>query len=918
MPDRSERATESANHRQHDHAERGHETAREQTQAHAGPEGEIAQPTMMGGTPSGILSGDGGVSLQRSHAKMLSEAGLNRSLNAQRRINMYLQLQRNYGNSHVQQVQRLIKEHSHTGEEAEHGAGAGNVVDTADVAEGAEEVAQDVQSKAVEETAGRAQVSRKQGVALQRVPIKDAPTPETLLEKKDPPAATPATPGTTPATPPPAPPPPAYEAKPYTGQAAYDMTRLGDSVSVKVRILFLSPPTDTDASGNMLPDNDPKRSGGEIPSGDARRTEALNLVGGNTAHTGGTGTGSKGGITSVWNNKAELVGKKKAAPGTGAGSHSDAGPNPAPATEGPDIVLPIKFSAEAVFSPSQDHDQRVFLHAATDVADPNRADPSRNLRPATPPTPPPPGTPAPPAPKPRMSVIDAGNWYTARPQGNYGFKKDGDPDNFPLDLIYAHEYGHYLGIPDEYSRSNPAMHLIMHGVTPNQADRDKMDKQIDAASSEEIILAAMMPQLQSHMNAISKAMLDAIKDQKKVILRRMSAALRTGWHNKTVLNTITTQVNSHLDAVAAVPATPAAGTTPASPGSAALPEQKKAKKASHEAVVFEATKNLSYLTNAQKAIDLVLRLGAADKWINGIMTGALEGAMGKVTNNHVHQIGAGVPELPAGGVGMRVDTIGVPGTSASLDTASGNAARTLVGAAPAGTTPPRVAPSGSLLAAIAKLPAAWKGMSTMFNGADIEKLIPTLASANLEKGGFRGAVADSPRKLYKELYTRFNDVCESASYNALSRFMSGQVQPLIESQLQELLTAIRAEAASPGTATPTGTSTSRGGTPDPAIAARAAAIKTAVTTMSTEAKKIQDTPETTTDASGKTTNNDMHVRMTMNTTMGSQYDGTDVRPNYMESIVRNFNARRDPAVLKHEDETDFTARRIAAGPATTP
>ncbi|MEO5953590.1 MAG: hypothetical protein ABIQ44_14080, partial [Chloroflexia bacterium] len=794
---------------------------------------------------------------------------------------------RTYGNSHVQQVQRLMKEHQSS-------------------SGGAEQT--DVQRDAA--TQGETK-SKGRGTPLQRVPIKDAPSPETLLEKQDPPATTPATPGVTPATPPPAPPPPAYVANAYTGHAAYDMTRRADSVNVNVRILFLAPPTDTDASGNMLPDDSPLRKGGPIPSGDARRTEALNLTGGNTANTGGTGTGAKGGITSVWNNKAELVGRQKAPVGAGAGSRSDA----APATVGPEIVLPIKFQATAVFDASQDHDQRVFLHGATDVANPTQADPSRNLRPATPPPAPPPGTPAPPAPKPRMSVIDAGNWYTARPNGNYGFKKAGDPNNFPLDTIYAHEYGHYLGIPDEYSRSNPAMHILMHGVTPNQAERDKMDKEIDAASSEEIIMAAMMPELQKHMNAISKAALQAITDQKKVLLRKLTASLRTSWHNKAVLDAILGQVNSHLDAVAAVPAVPASGSTPASPGSAALPEQKKAKRAAREAVIFEATKNLSYKTKAQDAIDNVLSLGSADAWINGILSDALEKASGKVMNNHLHKIGAGVQGMPTAGLDMRVDTLGVPGTSANLDTAAANASRTLVGAAPAGTTPPTVHPSGSLLSQISKLPESWRTMANLFSEAEVEQSIQLLSAGNLEKDNFRGKVNDSPRKLYKQLYDRFNSVTESASYQAIARLMQGQIQPLMEGQLQELLTAIKAEAASHGTATPSGTSASSG-TPDPAIAARAAAIKTAVTTMSTEAKTMQDTPETTTDAAGKTTQNPLHVRMTMNSTMGSQYNSTDVRPNYMESVVRNFNARRDPAVLKHEDETDFTARRIAPGPGS--
>src|SRR5690242_14138402 len=117
MPERSDKASESVA-RRHDHSERGHDTSREQSQAPIAPEYGVDTPELMGSAPSGITAGDGGVSLQRSHAKMLGDVGLGRSINAQRRINMYLQLQRTYGNAHVQQVQRLIREHRTPGEDA--------------------------------------------------------------------------------------------------------------------------------------------------------------------------------------------------------------------------------------------------------------------------------------------------------------------------------------------------------------------------------------------------------------------------------------------------------------------------------------------------------------------------------------------------------------------------------------------------------------------------------------------------------------------------------------------------------------------------------------------------------------------------------------------------------------------------------
>ncbi len=35
---------------------------------------------------------------------------------------------------------------------------------------------------------------------------------------------------------------------------------------------------------------------------------------------------------------------------------------------------------------------------------------------------------------------------------------------FTEEQIYAHEYGHLIGLPDEYSHSHPQMHALLHDI----------------------------------------------------------------------------------------------------------------------------------------------------------------------------------------------------------------------------------------------------------------------------------------------------------------------------------------------------------------------------------------------------------------------------------------------------------------------
>jgi hypothetical protein len=89
--------------------------------------------------------------------------------------------------------------------------------------------------------------------------------------------------------------------------------------------------------------------------------------------------------------------------------------------------LPVTFQAVAVFT-GDDYDNIVIIHPQSVAA----------------------GTPG--------QVIDAGNYYINK--GTY----TGDEK-----VIAAHEYGHLIGIPDEYSQSNVQMNALLHQAAPTTA-----------------------------------------------------------------------------------------------------------------------------------------------------------------------------------------------------------------------------------------------------------------------------------------------------------------------------------------------------------------------------------------------------------------------------------------------------------------
>ena len=211
------------------------------------------------------------------------------------------------------------------------------------------------------------------------------------------------------------------------GSYNYDMTRDGDAgVTVTVKIRFLSqarnttPPPTPNSAG--LPElGDPSGPLTEIPvtDPDDRR---------------GWATGIAAGAVKVWNDRLDLIEDAAPAPAAG-GPAADAGApaagvpagGAAPAT--PSAASPKKlkvtFASVPVWGLADKADTQIIIHPKSTIA----------------------GTPGQP--------IDESNWYVNK--GGY----TGDDK-----LIAAHEYGHLLGINDEYSQNSSQLNALIHQAAP--------------------------------------------------------------------------------------------------------------------------------------------------------------------------------------------------------------------------------------------------------------------------------------------------------------------------------------------------------------------------------------------------------------------------------------------------------------------
>jgi hypothetical protein len=317
-------------------------------------------------------------------------------------------------------------------------------------------------------------------------------------------------------------------------KASYEMTRDSTGVTVVIKIRFLQQARNTTPPPSPNPTGLPElgqlvRSPSVIPVNDPsdRRTWAKD-------------TANK--ATTLWNSrKISFASLDHPQPGEGAGAYAP----PLPPTA---IRLPVTFKAEAVFGLNDPAHQQVIVHPPASI----------------------PGSPGHP--------IDAGNWYLQDPAKRAAAYPHGD------DVIYAHEYGHMLGIPDEYSQSNEQLNALMHQAAPTTAASSRAA--LDKTTIERMTLAALTRPLQAQLHAAIPLVVAALAAKRSAVTRKLAAAARAGAVSANVRAELASELTAESDART-------------SPGVTS-------------AVAFQTTKNFSNLSIADQAVRGGFAIGSGE------------------------------------------------------------------------------------------------------------------------------------------------------------------------------------------------------------------------------------------------------------------------------------------------------------------
>ena len=163
--------------------------------------------------------------------------------------------------------------------------------------------------------------------------------------------------------------------------------------------------------------------------------------------------------------------------------------------------LPVTFEAVAVFGLGEAYDNIVIIHPSSVAA----------------------GTPG--------QAIDAGNYYINK--GTY--KADEN-------VIAAHEYGHLIGIPDEYSQSNEQMNALLHQAAPSTAP--SAQAALDRKTVERMVLSSLRDPLYSALNTAMPSVTDALRAKRAAVKKQLAAAARAGVKDPAVRSELATQLTA--------------------------------------------------------------------------------------------------------------------------------------------------------------------------------------------------------------------------------------------------------------------------------------------------------------------------------------------------------------------------------------
>lgn len=611
----------------------------------------------------------------------------------------------------------------------------------------------------------------------------------------------------------------------YSMTAKYEMTRSGDSAAtVTVKIRFVSQSRNTvDPASPTAPAGTPRLgaligSPTEIPADDPRRAWATGVV--------------EEGVK-IWNGRLTFVGEEE----------QPAPPDPVAGVPPPTIVkkrLPVTFRAEPVFGLGDAAHSQVVVHSPTTVA----------------------GTPGHP--------IDAGNYYM-----NKGTSYSGDDS-----VITAHEYGHLLGIPDEYSQSNEQLNALIHEAAP--ANAASAGKALDKETVKRMVLVSLREPMYFKLDAALPQISAALRTQRTQVTRRLRDAARNG----AVSGDVVTQLTSQLEARAA-------GQVKADvPG----------------AVAFQTTRNFSSAGYAGTAVTSAFSTAGLSAQIGDTYWNALSKGYG----SNVAVAGLGNVSINVhGAVGASTASGGAnAGSAGGLATSSVGPTPTPAGGGAAGGGGtlglPAITPPASLVDKLTALPATWGAAGSAVETGITQdkfaaKMVGTLKTAQIVSaitsmlpGGTPQTIGTTGR-LYREAYSLVSNAARTASRELITELISSQMDPLLQSNVTDLVGAIDTEVERIMGTPASGVAAL--GTPDPNMTALVNAMKARL-----DADKAA-TAGGGRDPLGKTggTAPVQDVTYSYQGLMGSNAT-TAVRADQFAPMVKQFNDN-----LKTELEKPFTA-----------
>jgi hypothetical protein len=645
-----------------------------------------------------------------------------------------------------------------------------------------------------------------------------------------------------------------YEPHRYSTGTHYDLSRTDTAVDVAVKIHFVQP------DGTAIPDGDPRRQFATDLTSHLVDSwnDRFSLTDEPGPGAGGAGAGGVAGAPSPDGGAPAGAGAgSEAGPGpaptdgggAGEGSHADvgtaapadgggAGPGPAP------VTLACRFTASPVFDGGGDSSALVHLFPPSVTAD---GAPGRR--------------------------IDAGNWFMTK----------GAAYPAPQEVIAAHEYGHLIGINDEYSQSNPSMHALLHQASPGGTT--SADQQIDAAQTKAMILTALQPALQTAVDAAAGDITADIQASQASLVANLATALTAAWSD----GGFQTSLAGVLQGQATAAGKPALAT--------GLSEDLR-----------EAATTADPNGIAAAAASAVINAGFMQQILDYVLGQIVAGA---------HHVDLPIQDSPGSERSMSVNINTSPNVAAAATGTSpiapdaaalaGAAVGTggVSGAAPSGAA---LTPGGDLLAAIGALPARWAAAKGML-APKVDAMVSAMTQAAVASPADLSGVADRAAltTLEPNLLTQLGAPAASA---ALSSFLTDQFKPLFQTQLDALAALVQAEVDTQSSGPGVCAAAEDAAGTNPQIAAAVSSVAAAISTLQAPGAPVP-AAQTSGAAGAPTTQN---VSFTVQSMMGDNNASTGVRADYLQPVADQFNQN-----CKQSGEPDFRPKLgVGAGPGDYP